>query len=230
MHPALVALYHPGPCPSSLASLPLPPPSDSDVLLPLLASYLLHSIQLSPQSILSADNTLFHWIPYLPSKLLDGILTKAYSALSKSKSQAQDSDGFTVRIYALKCLLHTSIGVLSDPAKFWSELLNVLSSFSPSVAPSLVLSALGDIVSLVQQRSDAPAFFAASTWPRVVDGWCSMAKQVGHLIAISSSTHADLHLSLGGGYDGSRAYVWSASFLFDPLHTAHDTSSTRGCT
>ncbi|CAL1698705.1 unnamed protein product [Somion occarium] len=185
MHPALVALYHPGPCPSSLASLPLPPPSDSDVLLPLLASYLLHSIQLSPQSILSADNTLFHWIPYLPSKLLDGILTKAYSALSKSKSQAQDSDGFTVRIYALKCLLHTSIGVLSDPAKFWSELLNVLSSFSPSVAPSLVLSALGDIVSLVQQRSDAPAFFAASTWPRVVDGWCSMAKQAADMTALA---------------------------------------------
>lgn len=176
MQHALVALYHSGSCSSSLTSLPTPLPLSttpiSDVLLSLITSYLTYSAQLSPTSIISsvstpnADNggTLLDWISHLtsvPAKQLDGALTKSYSALSGATSSdnpsLSDSDKFRLQVYALKCLAHTTPGVLKDPTKFWNEVYNIIataSSPSPGTSTDLVrlteiLDALSELVTLV---------------------------------------------------------------------------------
>ncbi|KAK7685385.1 hypothetical protein QCA50_011248 [Cerrena zonata] len=207
MQPALAALYCSESCSPSLTSLPLPSasstPSISDVLLSLITSYLTYSTQLSPQSIVSSLSdecgTLLAWLPRLssvPSKQLDGALTKSYSVLSKvtsDNSSISASDIFRLQVYALKCLAHTTPGVLKEPIKFWSEVYNVIAtassgSNSDTVRAENILEFLSEIVTLVQSRTDAETFFETSTsnimWPKVIDGWCLLAKKAGDVDAL----------------------------------------------
>ncbi|KAI0075567.1 hypothetical protein K474DRAFT_1599575 [Panus rudis PR-1116 ss-1] len=146
--------------------------------------------------------TLLHWTSYLSpltSKQVDSMLTKAYSSISKSckedNAEISPLNIFALRAYALKCLLHTSPGILQDASKFWVEVLNVVSTLNGSkvdtdtgddVKRTAILNVITELVSLVEKRSDAEEFFATSkSWMRVVEGWSNVAKEANDTNALN---------------------------------------------
>ncbi|GJE92064.1 cysteine peptidase C50 [Phanerochaete sordida] len=146
-----------------LLSLPLPvAPVDDDILLTLISNYLFHSLYAFSYSTfgtsnaqpppplttiadtITASSTLLHWVPLLknlPAKHMDSILTRAYTGITKSSAQTACSTSsgakalYTIRVYALQLLLHTSPTVLR-PTTFWDQALKFAVAYVKDVISS----------------------------------------------------------------------------------------------
>lgn len=213
------------PCPStpnktSLLSLSLPsPPHDADnVLITLISNYLLHS--LTAMAFLNFNNfdtrsteindmstalydthTLLLWVPTLsnlPDKHMNSILTRAYTALTKSSTSARCIDVQTataiyrIRAYGLLCLAHTGTGVL-EPTTFWNQVAKFTASFVQDITAlgannedkdstvdcsSTIVSTLLEVIEHARRRVDCTEFMSGRGFFAFCEYWASFAKRV----------------------------------------------------
>ncbi|KAJ3553303.1 hypothetical protein NM688_g3687 [Phlebia brevispora] len=209
-----------------LLCLPFPqsPQDCNEVLLTLLSTHLLQALTIlsytlfndtsdrSPDDLegfcdaLYKTNTLVSWIPHLqnlPPKHLDSILTRAYTALTKS-SQLYDNaihaaaKVYRIRAYGLLCLAHTSTGVLA-PSTFWSQTVKFAASYVKDVNPhshtsdeardpenmSCVVETVSrtftELIDCAGQRSDHEIFLAGRGFITFCEYWTSFAKRANDL-------------------------------------------------
>ena len=170
--------------------------------------------------------SLLHWFPNfasLPEKHTDYLLTRAYSTLTKLCSSFSTSPNksdpkfkgqicspeslFTLRTYALRCLCHTSPGVI-QAGTFWDQ----ATSFSVALAKAsskscedraarLVLDVYSEIASLAMKRSDHETFMGldVKAFLTFCDYWTSFAKRVSIILILiffaSSMSTGRRHLS-----------------------------------
>lgn len=236
MHPRLCLLVN-GSCDPCLRNsnklylLSIPKTSSiiNAVVLNLLSSYLTYAIVLASRAAAStrssiqelsmildspSTHSLLDWKPLfssLPTKHMDSLLTRAYTALNKLcsfpsvstkpppklKSVTEASfdsfseSVFSLRIYALQCLAHTSPGVVEgntvwDQANRSAALFikNISSTAIPEAhATSVVLGAFAELVRIAVTRQDKEAFMAidekGKSFIGFCDYWSSFAKRVG---------------------------------------------------
>jgi separase len=215
MRTALISLYHsslppskppPKPIALHIIFLPLPiqstPPLDQ-TLQTLISTYLLHSLtiplvsKIPPKladytSSLLSEPTLLSWLPHircLSPKHLDSVLTRAYTALTKSStaySQAHPQLVLSIRAYALRCLLHTTPGTM-EPNTFWDQTTKFGAAFIKSLAsPSTkqddvtrtVLATFSDLVKEAKNREDAATFLKGRGFLGFCEFWMGFAKKV----------------------------------------------------
>ena len=205
---------------------PTIPPYSNDILLTLISYYLQYSIISSSYIVFSSyapatsdtyspngtsllsifaeslykTNTLLQWIPHLaalPSEHMDSILTRAYTAITKSSviakcSSADAKPVFQIRVYALRLLLHTSSTVLL-PSTFWGQTVKFAGIFvrdvvsgSPSAetkndATQTVLSVFDQIVGLAlatRAGEDRMRWLSGSGFMSFCDYWIEFARRV----------------------------------------------------
>lgn len=166
----------------------------------------LASVLVSPTT-----RSLLHWFPdfaNLPAKHTDYLLTRAYSTLTKLCSSFSTTPNkpdpklrvpipspeslFTLRTYALRCLCHTSPGVI-QAGTFWDQatsfaatLAKVSQKSSEERATRLVLDAFSEIASLVMKRSDREKFAGVDVngFLAFCDYWTSFAKRVSIMLTL----------------------------------------------
>jgi len=198
----------------SIISLPPPSPSsnplDSTLLL-LISTYLSHAlIALShyltstslkqPQletlilfsQTLHDSPTLLRWTPLctqLPAKQYDVLLTRAYTALTSTSSQASGASEavFRIRNYALMCLLRTSGSTIGSKT-FWDQVVKSASSFARSASSNdkveerrlcrVVTSAFSGLLAMVEERENRDEFLHGKSFISFCDAWISYSKSV----------------------------------------------------
>jgi separase len=165
--------------------------------------------------------SLLSWLPdcsLLPSKHLDSLLTRAYTTLTKlcnspatltkpqlksrlAVSTTSHEAFFSLRMYALRCLAHTSPGVVEgnvfwdQATKFTSILVKSIPATSSSAAEeritSLVLRAFAELVQIAETRSDKELFMTVDETGKnfiaFCDYWSSFAKRVRSFVLSSAS-------------------------------------------
>jgi len=236
MHPRLCLLVN-GSCEPCLRnsnklyllSIPMTSSIIDAVVLNLLSSYLTYAIVLASRAaastrssiqelsmILNSPSThfLLDWMPLfssLPTKQMDPLLTRAYTALNKlcsfpnvstkpppklksveeASSNTFSESVFSLRMYALQCLAHTSPGIVEgntvwDQANRSAALFikNISSTAIPEAqATSLVLGAFAELVRIAETRQDKETFMAVDeegkSFIGFCDYWSSFAKRVG---------------------------------------------------
>lgn len=221
MRPYLISLYStsfpPSKTPSKpmelqLLFLPLPPQSNSpldETLLTLISTYLLHSLTISLvsavappledyTSALLSNPTLLAWLPHfrlLPAKHLDSVLTRAYTALTKSSTvfaQTHPSLVLLIRVYALRCLLHTAPGTM-EPSTFWDQTTKFGIAFIKSIpssstkqddATQSVLTAYSDLFEGARNREDGVTFLQGRGFVGFCEHWMGFAKRVCTLFCV----------------------------------------------
>jgi len=162
-------------------------------------------------SLLASPTTrsLLHWFPNftgLPAKHTDYLLTRTYSTLtklcssfsttpnksdSKLKVQIPSPESlFILRTYALRCLCHTSPGVI-QAGTFWDQATSFAATLakasqksSEDRATRLVLDAYSEIASLAMKRSDGETFAGVNVkgFLAFCDSWTSFAKRVSIIL------------------------------------------------
>lgn len=162
-------------------------------------------------SLLGSPTTrsLLHWFPNfssLPAKHTDYLLTRAYSTITKLCSSFSTTPNkadpkfkvqvpspeslFTLRSYALRCLCHTSPGVI-QPGTFWDQATSFAAAFVKASSKSfedratrLLLDAYSEIASLVMKRSDREIFRGVDVkgFLAFCDYWTSFAKRVSIML------------------------------------------------
>ncbi len=154
----------------------------------------------------------------LPTKHLDSLLTRAYASLTKfcssstivsrkplpkAKSTTTSMTNptsapppealFHLRIYALRCLAHTSPGIIGGNI-FWDQATKFTSLFiratttssvSEEHATSVMLTSFAEIVEIAEMREDKEVFMAVDgdngkNFVDFCDYWSSVAKRVCH--------------------------------------------------
>ncbi|KAG5644204.1 hypothetical protein DXG03_008867 [Asterophora parasitica] len=146
------------------------------------------------------ETTLAAWIPHctlMPPKQLDSLLTRAYSNLTKScaTSKSNFQAVFSLRMYALVCLAHTSAGTI-EPSTFWDQVVRFGGAFvkSQSCAEKdmmlIVLFAFSDLAGRLGKRSDGE-FFAGKGFAGFCEYWMAFAKKGISLGVSSSSKHGN---------------------------------------
>ena len=222
---------------ASLLQLPLPTTNfDNDILLTLISNYLLYSLvafsyttfttlATSPSeasqtpSLLAAfadtlsNCTLLQWISYLwslPSKHMNSVLTRAYTAITKSSTLATcpHSDAksmYVIRFYALQLLLHTSPSVL-NPTTFWDQTVKFTVAFVKDVvsgsasaeikadATQSILAEFGRIMEVaLATRADADsmkAWFSGSGFVGFCEYWMDFARRVRRCLQLPAAKEA----------------------------------------
>jgi separase len=187
MHPALCSILNVetdphGPfvffrCPPSFPTNP--------VVLYQHISYMLSSSMLAHNQRPCNNSELTHFhCATLPTKHMDSLLSRAYTSLTKLTSSpspnpklhlkstpainASHESIFILRMYALRCLIHTSPGTI-ETNMFWDQVVRFTSSFVKSTASDVtleerctttVLFAYADIVERGEKRPDRDTFMA----------------------------------------------------------------------
>jgi separase len=213
----------------SLPISSLPPAHDSDILLTLISNYLLYSLiafsytTFSSHAVLASTDqsetssalslfstalsdtdTLLRWVSHfkqLPSKHVDSVLTRAYTALTKSSvlatySPADAKPMFRIRAYALHLLLYTTPTVMK-PTTFWDQTVKFavifvkdVASGSPSAdakhdATHTVLSTFSEIMDLVlarhTQEDESAQWLSGSGFVGFCDYWMDFARRVSQI-------------------------------------------------
>ncbi|KAF9552923.1 hypothetical protein CPC08DRAFT_822591 [Agrocybe pediades] len=218
---------------NDILSMPEPPSPPTDaILLNLISLYLLYAITIQSQAIdkleelslgITAPSTrsLLSWMPalsVLPSKHIDSLLTRTYSALnklcsSKPKTSPSPSSIFKLRTYALRCLAHTSPGTI-EASHFWNQAARFSAAFVKSTpakgeeqTTSMILHAYSELVNLAEQRSDRDSFLAIDEkgdgFTTFCEHWTVFAKRAGdistlqrinaYIVQPSSSTSGSVH-------------------------------------
>ncbi|KAH9478241.1 Separin [Psilocybe cubensis] len=201
----------------------IPPPSSpptNAILLNLVSLYLLYALIIKSHGSNSVDelskslsspttHSLLSWLPMLsalPAKHTDSLLTRAYTAVNKlcstssslppTKSKAHPSPQsiFILRMYALRCLAHTTPGTI-EANTFWDQATRYASVFVKATpqkgeeqTTSMILHAFGQLVDLAEQRTDREAFMSVEQqekgFLRLCEHWLSFAKRAGDISAI----------------------------------------------
>ena len=132
-------------------------------------------------------DSLLAWVPSLtslPTKHMDSLLTRAYTSLTKLASSpvpnpktllkstptvdASPESSFILRMYALRCLVHTSPGTV-ETNMVWDQVARFTSAFVKATASdvaleerctTVVLSAYADLVECGEKRPDGDTFMA----------------------------------------------------------------------
>ncbi|KAJ3742013.1 cysteine peptidase C50 [Lentinula detonsa] len=185
-----------------LLSIPCPPNSHSvlnAVLTTLVSTYLLNAIVVLTrvhQRTLSEELTrssLLEWIPIfsssgLSNKHLDSILTKVYSVLMKvSTIGIPPTDLLQIRMYALRCLAHTSPGTVENPDNLWDQACKVANAFISSSsgnsvpkvpkAASVATSAFLALHTICEARPDRDAFAFGKGFASYCETWIGFASK-----------------------------------------------------
>ncbi|KAF9456116.1 peptidase family C50-domain-containing protein [Collybia nuda] len=200
-----------------LVSISLPSPGDGSLdstLLTLTATYLAFALSVLSttcftsvptagdvssiiedfSTALENDPTLLTWLPSLFSvsgKQLDSILTRVYTALVRSCATCSHSPQavFITRIYALRCLAHTTTGTI-EPSHLWDQAtrfgraLIKMQEASDDKTTRCVLSAYGDIVDIAEKRADRETFMSGQSFSRFSEYWLAFAKKAGNISAL----------------------------------------------
>lgn len=147
----------------------------------------------------SSSAALLAWIPSLtslPTKHMDSLLTRAYTLLTKlvsspapnpktnlkstSTVDASPESIFILRIYALRCLVHTSPGTV-ETNMFWDQATRFTSAFVKATTSDIaleercttvVLSAYADLVERGEKRPDRDTFLAIDQKGKGFLGFC----------------------------------------------------------
>ncbi|KAJ3998053.1 cysteine peptidase C50 [Lentinula boryana] len=182
-----------------LLSMPCPPNSlsvSNAVLATLVSTYLLNAIVILTrvhQLTLSEELTrssLLEWIPIfsssgLSNKHLDSVLTKVYSALMKvSPIGIPPTDLLQIRMYALRCLAHTSPGTVENPDNLWDQACKVANAFISSSsgnsvpkAASVATSAFLVLYTICEARSDRDEFAFGKGFTSYCETWIGFASK-----------------------------------------------------
>lgn len=143
--------------------------------------------------------SLLAWVPSLtslPTKHMDSLLTRAYTSLTKlalsptpipkthlkSTSAVEPSPDsiFILRMYALRCLVHTSPGTV-ETNMVWDQVARFTTTFVKATASDValeerctatVLSAYADLVDCVEMRPDRDIFMAIDQKGKGFVGFC----------------------------------------------------------
>ncbi|PCH34363.1 hypothetical protein WOLCODRAFT_95323 [Wolfiporia cocos MD-104 SS10] len=219
MRPGLVALYVPMHQPSSkrsmveLLTIPFPPDDTElpEILLTLLATYLLHSLTIYLHRLTNvptfidgfADpsrHTLLTWAGHftqLPQKHHDALFTRAYTALTKAAlpQGVTPFHAFRLKVLALRCLACTRPGLV-QPDNFWEQLVRWSRTYASEVddrgqggeARESTLKncseAFEEAIGWVRDRSDAGEWMCGRGFVLLCECWVGYAKQAGDLAAI----------------------------------------------
>lgn len=179
----------------------------STVLATLVSTYLSYAIvilsythRLSLCKDLSNYSSLIEWIPVFSSsglseKQLDSTLTKVYSVLMKvSASDIPPNDLFQIRMYALRCLAHTSVGTIENPESLWDQTCKVASALtgssnrhSVSDAAYTVSSAFLALYTICEARADKDAFVSGNGFTSYCEHWIGYASKVCRKLSIYNS-------------------------------------------
>jgi len=139
-------------------------------------------------ALCTTEPTLLAWIPRcanIPGKQLDSILTRAYASLTKACATHKSNHQavFSLRIYAVMCLAHTSAGTV-EPNTFWDQVVRFCGVFAKSqtlveeAATRAILSTFSDLVGRTEKRSDASAFLGGKGFVGFCEYWMVLAKRV----------------------------------------------------
>ncbi|TFY60535.1 hypothetical protein EVJ58_g5088 [Rhodofomes roseus] len=213
MQPALTSLYARNdvpsaePLPPQLLALPLPPRDVQvpEVFLTLIATFLLHSMillsrrtdELPAMLTMLHDSsipTLFVWAPHfnaLPAKHHDSLFTRTYTAMSKAASipGLAMQHAFSLRMYALECLVLTRPGVVV-PATFWEQAVKWarFHAAEPVTGDESriqhILQSICHLVHSVGQRQDPAPFLDSPGFSKFCEVWVLWAQQMGDIEAI----------------------------------------------
>lgn len=149
--------------------------------------------------------TFLQWLPYLhclPSRLLDSLLTRVYTSLTKSSSLLPATSAyaslhaksiFLVRYYGLLLLLWTSPSTLK-PQMFWDQTVKFTVAFVKSVAhsgrigvqldrlkedlTSTILRAFDGLMLQVERRRDNTSWMDGTSFIAFCEYWTDFAKRV----------------------------------------------------
>lgn len=208
-----------------LLCLPLPSSSiENDILLTLLSNYLTQVLTCvsyvtfsrlavatpseAPIDLanftasLYESTTLLQWLPSLadlPAKHMDSVLTRAYTALTKSSvlwtptSTSQAKAVYRIRTYALRVLLHTSSSVLK-PTTFWDQSVkfsvalvkdsasSTMSSEEKADVTQTILDSLEEILDCATKTRGAEeaqvTWFSGTGFLSFCEYWMDFAKRV----------------------------------------------------
>jgi separase len=207
-----------------ILSLPLPQHSiaeSDEILLTLLATYLTYALtattwtrfagasqQDSAGSFTSFANalhnspTLLQWLPLmrsLSSKYLDSMLTRAYTAFTKSSAvhhplYPEDAiDIFRIRLYGLLLLLGTSPSALK-PRMFWEQAVKFTAAFVKCVTDTqqkqisspetkndttvMVLQSFDQILDYTNARKDKVEWTCGPAFIAFCEYWMDFARRV----------------------------------------------------
>lgn len=143
--------------------------------------------------------SLLAWVPSLtslPTKHMDSLLTRAYTSLTKlalsptpvpkthlkSTSAVDPSPEsiFILRMYALRCLVHTSPGTV-ETSVVWDQVARFTTTFVKATASeialeerctAIVLSVYADLVDRIEMRPDRDVFMAIDQKGKGFLGFC----------------------------------------------------------
>ncbi|KAF8075942.1 cysteine peptidase C50 [Lyophyllum atratum] len=126
-------------------------------------------------ALCTTEPTLLAWIPRcvkIPSKQLDPILTRAYTSLTRACATHKSNHQavFSLRIYAVMCLAHTSAGTSR--------------TLLEEEATRAILSTFSDLVDRTEKRSDASTFLGGSSFVEFCEYWIVLAKRVGDICLV----------------------------------------------
>ena len=167
-----------------------------------------------------SSTSLLAWVPSLtslPTKHMDSLLTRAYTTLTKlalsptpipkthlkSTSVVDPSPEsiFILRMYALRCLVHTSPGTI-ETNMVWDQVARFTTTFIKATASdvaleerctTIVLSAYADLVERVEMRPDRDIFMAIDQKGKGFLGFCEywmeFTKRVSRSIFFGTICH-----------------------------------------
>lgn len=142
--------------------------------------------------------SILAWVPHLlrhlPSVTVDTLVTRAYSALvraSAAHSAAFPRTVFSLRLYALRCLLRASPSASQvRPATVWDQAVKFCASFlqktrgvktmvgGGAADAKWALDAVAQFVADAQERADAKQFVGDKAFVSFCECWADLATQV----------------------------------------------------
>lgn len=170
-----------------------------------------------------SSTTLLAWVPSLtslPTKHIDSLLTRAYTSLIKLTSSpspnpktrlkstsaidASPDSIFILRMYALRCLIHTSPGIIETNV-VWDQVTRFTSTFVKAAASDIskeekctiiVLSAYSDLVQRAEKRPDRDAFMAIDQKGKGFLGFCECWMEFTKRVSRSFIVRIIFHVSM----------------------------------
>ncbi|KAJ7598753.1 cysteine peptidase C50 [Mycena floridula] len=196
-----------------LLFIPLPVTLPNSTLLTLISTYLTNAIIILTYSLfpsyikpfpdLGGQPGLLQWLPHLsslPQKHTDSVITRVYSALTKStatwplSTHINATNVFTLRCYAMSCLAHSGNDTLKNPDNFWDQASKFAASYVKSLATSdaalqnsmarLISTSFMQLVSAADTRPDKTDFMQGKGFVAFCDYWMRFANKVSDVAVL----------------------------------------------
>ena len=170
----------------------------------------------------SCSCSLLAWVPSLtslPTKHMDSLLTRVYTSLTKlalsptpipktqlkltSTVDPSPESIFILRMYALRCLVHTSPGTV-ETNMVWDQVTRFTTTFVKATASdvaleekctAIVLSTYADLVERVEKRPDSDIFMAIDQKGKGFLGFCEYWMEFTKRVSRSTIFGTMCHIS-----------------------------------